>query len=320
MTEPAPDNAALLICTHNRADQLKRCLQSVLGAQEMDRSRVFVVANACTDNTAEVVTSFRCRLIEESKPGKSHALNAGIGRISAAFVLLLDDDVVVRPGWAKAMLEPFSDPEVGVVGGRVIPVLSTPAPEWLRGPYLDQAILRDHGPAADGVELGAAIVGANWGLRRSLLGDAPFHPRLGSVGSAPLGWDDWHLVRSLGTGVAYAPAAIAEHHFDPDRLRWRTIARMNFVNAMGAARSATILEYGGPSAARAAVDVVRCWRDLRRAQAANPRDRMTAASAGAELEALRRLGFASERLLGRVPPLADYVARHALQPRCDRRR
>src|SRR4051812_44457670 len=98
---PAYSNPAIavIIPTHNRAQQLRTTLQSVF-EQDLpaERYEVVVVANACTDETAEVVRGFQrpgllVHLVDEPRLGLHYARHAGAKAASAPLLVYTDDDV-----------------------------------------------------------------------------------------------------------------------------------------------------------------------------------------------------------------------------------
>ncbi|MEA2562775.1 MAG: hypothetical protein QOH06_4279 [Acidobacteriota bacterium] len=111
-----PHEIAVVLVTHNDRELLLGALASVRG------SEVIVVDNASTDGTAEAVRRAfpEVRLLESPNDGYGAAANRGIAACSAPFVLLLNSDVVVRPGALRALagyLE--SHPRAGLAGPRL---------------------------------------------------------------------------------------------------------------------------------------------------------------------------------------------------------
>jgi glycosyltransferase involved in cell wall biosynthesis len=82
---PRPDATlpiSVVICTHNRADHLINAIRSVLEQNMSSREyETIVVDNGSTDNTVEVVGSFRSaenvRYLFEKKLGLCQARNTG---------------------------------------------------------------------------------------------------------------------------------------------------------------------------------------------------------------------------------------------------
>jgi len=60
------------------------------------------------------------QVVSEPWPGLSPARNAGLPHLTGD-VVVLDDDVVVTPGWLEELLSPCCDPAVGAVTGNVLP-------------------------------------------------------------------------------------------------------------------------------------------------------------------------------------------------------
>ena len=98
------ETVAVVIVTFNRADLLARCLRG-LAALERQPDAVYVVDNASTDNTLEVlgrVTDLPLHVIaSETNDGGAGGFHRGVGAAYAAGhdrIWLMDDDVVPAPG------------------------------------------------------------------------------------------------------------------------------------------------------------------------------------------------------------------------------
>lgn len=97
----------ILIPAHNEAAYIKPCLDGVLASDAvLAELTVIVVANACTDDTAQLAQSYdaaftargwRLTVIDTPVPGKLHALNIGEAERPADICIYLDADVVVSP-------------------------------------------------------------------------------------------------------------------------------------------------------------------------------------------------------------------------------
>jgi len=83
---------------------------------------VIVVDDASTDNTAELlprIQNLRYFRHEENK-GFVETVNKGASLASGDFLVFLNNDVLLTPGWLEALLLPFQDERVGLVGAKLI--------------------------------------------------------------------------------------------------------------------------------------------------------------------------------------------------------
>jgi GT2 family glycosyltransferase len=148
----APPEIAVVLVTHNNRELLLDALVSVRGAHE-----IVVVDNASTDGTPEAVRRAfpEVRLLESPNDGYGAGANRGIAACSAPFVLLLNSDVVVRPGALRALADYLeSHPRAGLAGPRLenpdgtlqrscfaflgtlrLAIEKTALGRWLNGPY-----------------------------------------------------------------------------------------------------------------------------------------------------------------------------------------
>ena len=116
-----------VIAAHNEEGCIGATLQS-LADQARRPDEVFVVADRCTDRTAEIARSFGARVFETSdnRHRKAGALNQALSAVIADLeftdqVLLMDADTVLSPGFlaaAERRLNTRDDgrPEIGAVG------------------------------------------------------------------------------------------------------------------------------------------------------------------------------------------------------------
>jgi len=92
------------IITRNRAKLLKRCLNS-LDVQSVKSFEVLVIDNGSTDNTREVVDSFKKKLkikyISEPKIGRANARNRVLSEAKGDILATLDDDCRAFENWVE---------------------------------------------------------------------------------------------------------------------------------------------------------------------------------------------------------------------------
>lgn len=231
----------LAICTLNRAESLRRTLDSLAAMrvrEDLDWE-IVVVNNNCTDHTDEVIKSFADRLPirRELEPqrGLSHARNRAVEAANGDYIVWTDDDVVVDPGWLAAYAEAFRRwPEAAVFGGPIIPIYAAPVPKWVseNERFLGDSCFarRDFGdePLPLSLPDWREPSGANFALRgveqRAYrydpeLGVGPVRRRLGEELDVIR-----RILRSGGTGY-WVPPARVEHCIGHDRQTTKYIAR-----------------------------------------------------------------------------------------------
>lgn len=217
---------SLAICTLNRAESLRRNLDSLVAMRVPHdlQWEVVVVNNGCTDHTDEVIASYAARLPirreYEPQRGISRARNRAVDAAKGEYIVWTDDDTVVDPGWLTAYAEAFRRwPQSAVFGGPIIPRYETPMAEWLQA---CEHLLRDvyafrnfgNAPVRISPKEGSDPYGANFAVRaaeqRSVrydpnLGMAPGHDRLGEETAVIIG------IFATGASGHWVPDARVEH-------------------------------------------------------------------------------------------------------------
>jgi glycosyltransferase involved in cell wall biosynthesis len=114
---------SVVIAAHNEEAVIGRCLDAILG----DGLDITVVANGCTDRTAEVARQRPgVRVLDLPAAGKPGALNAG-DAVAVGFPrVYLDADVVLSPGAIPALAAALDDGPLAVVPQRVLDVHGRP--------------------------------------------------------------------------------------------------------------------------------------------------------------------------------------------------
>jgi glycosyltransferase involved in cell wall biosynthesis len=207
--------ASLVICTRNRPDLLRLCLQNICSLDPAP-FEVIVVDNTAGDPATELLSrEFGAQYIVESNPGLSRARNRGMEASKGDIVAYLDDDAIPHPDWLGLVLEPFTEADVASVTGDThlpgcVPAadelpptrsLSNKDPEWF-----------------EIATYGGLGYGTNMALRKSACtGWSGFDARLGR--GAPL-WiaEESHAFASLlarGYRAVHVPAAIVVHPAKP---------------------------------------------------------------------------------------------------------
>lgn len=115
------DPVDVIICVHNALEDVKRCLTSVVRHTRMP-ARLFIVDDGSNAETAKYLEDFahaqRVELIRnEQALGYTRAANLGLHRSRSKYIVLLNSDTEVTPGWIDRMVVcADSDPKIGLVG------------------------------------------------------------------------------------------------------------------------------------------------------------------------------------------------------------
>lgn len=117
----APGNGtlAVVVVTYNRADMLTKCLES-LNAQSHKATRVYVVDNASTDHTQQVLSNLTWPISTikmQSNTGGAGGFSAGLEKAyndGFDWILLIDDDVLLDRDCLFQFLKYRKDAMIGV--------------------------------------------------------------------------------------------------------------------------------------------------------------------------------------------------------------
>lgn len=113
----------VVVCVHNALEDLRRCLWSVV--HKTDRPYRLVIVNDGSDDPTTrylqqvVIDAPGTHLIHRSEPphGYTIAANLGFNAATGDYVVLLNSDTIVTPGWLDRIIDcGESDPKIGILG------------------------------------------------------------------------------------------------------------------------------------------------------------------------------------------------------------
>jgi glycosyltransferase involved in cell wall biosynthesis len=228
------------ICTFNRAESLRRTLDSLATMRvPSDLAwEIVIVNNNSTDHTDRVISEYVGRLPVrrefEPCPGKSNAQNRAIDVAKGDYFVWTDDDVVVDADWLTAYVEAFRRwPDAAVFGGRITPRYEAPVEKWvieseavLVGPYAIRDF-GDHVQPLSADDEDHFPFGANFAIRAIEQRAFRYDPDLGPVPNKIRNQDEFDVIhRLLGSGATgyWIPGAMVEHCIGRDRQTLRYIA------------------------------------------------------------------------------------------------
>lgn len=231
---------SVIIATRDRAALLAGTLDAIATQQPPGCPvELLVVDNGSVDATAAVVAAAAERspipilYLQESRPGKSHALNTAIARARGDLLVLTDDDVLPSPGWLAALVRGFDETGADYAAGRILPLWEAPPPRWMSPALHGVLAIPDGGTRRltlrKGLNEQIMPIGANMAVRRQVVDRVGgWNPRLGKLqGTLRTGEDHEFALKMIEAGLTgvYEPAAWVRHRVPADRLRLSYFSR-----------------------------------------------------------------------------------------------
>jgi N-acetylglucosaminyl-diphospho-decaprenol L-rhamnosyltransferase len=135
---------AAVVVNYNSGGLLRACVQSLLADTSAGPVELVVVDNASTDASVATARAAVPDLTVIAAPGNvgyARAANLGIAATRADIVAVLNSDLTVEPGTAKAMLARFDDDSaLGACGPRTFNLDGTDYPSARRSPSVALAV------------------------------------------------------------------------------------------------------------------------------------------------------------------------------------
>ena len=223
-------DVSIVICTCNRAEDLKQTLESLAGIEipEGLKTELILVDNASTDATPEVIALFKSKRFEkrcfhEARPGQARARNKGLREAAGDVILFTDDDVRFDIYWLQEMIAALRAGCQAVTGEiRIAPHLKR---DWME-PFHYTLLASTELWTGEGE---GRLVGASMGFMKECLVKVPWFDE--NLGPGALGFNDDSLfaeqLKHAGYKLGFASKAKMTHHFLPNRLlRGSWISRM----------------------------------------------------------------------------------------------
>jgi glycosyltransferase involved in cell wall biosynthesis len=207
---------SVVVPTYNRSAVLTDCLRSLLALDHPgDRYEIIVVDAACTDDTpermkplAESSEAPAVRYLRNVSRDANSARNSGIAVAKGELVALIDDDVLVPPGWLSALADGMGQ-WVGAecFGGPVRPIFECESPRTCPG-HEPAGTRFDEGDSSKQV---AELWGGNMAIRRDALErTGPFRSGLPVLQE----WEWEQRLLASGGRLVYLPEAWLWHRRD----------------------------------------------------------------------------------------------------------
>jgi glucosyl-dolichyl phosphate glucuronosyltransferase len=241
---------SIVIATWNRADRLAMTLDALRqlklpsdilqatreipdsASDQTTNIEVLVCDNNSTDHTKQIVESaieqfpheMPLRYIFQAKQGKSHALNKLIAETSGDWILFIDDDVKVDPGWLNGYIEGIAKySDAACLGGQLKPWLDRP----VQGrkafllenfPYPFGVLEFEQDTKMDPPDISAW--GGNMALRRDAIAESGFDSQRGMIAGRRIAGEDVGMIQAVienSKQDAWLLANATASHHVPDR-------------------------------------------------------------------------------------------------------
>lgn len=217
-----------IVATRDRPELLRDCL-GTLTRQGVGRGelQILVVDDGSRTDLTPVVAEFDSSpvvptLLRQEPGGLSRARNTGAAAAEGEVLAYLDDDTLVSPGWATAVLSTFRQMSWNGLAGRIELRLEGPEPTWLTGRLRTYLSELDLGEETRWLEDDTVPYGANCAITAaSLRSLGGFRESLGRDQRSLVSNEELDLFRRLRAGggrIAYCPDAHVLHRVPPERL------------------------------------------------------------------------------------------------------
>lgn len=178
---------SIVVCTYNRCDLLKACLESLTNQTSSKQLfEIIIIDNNSTDKTPLIVSEFISNYdfvssYLELEQGLSKARNLGIKKAKANWIGYLDDDATVPTDFIATVLSTLEQNCFDAFGGCYQPWFKYGKPKWFPEHFEKNCLEGDYiGPLKEGYN----IWGAAMFFKKSVLidlGGFPVH--LGMIGN-----------------------------------------------------------------------------------------------------------------------------------------
>lgn len=209
------------IATYKRPELLKDLLESIEPEVLGQDARICVVDNDAEASARAVCEEFPLDVtyVVEPRPGIAAARNRGLDLVADndRFLIFVDDDERVQPGWLQELRQAQLRYEADVVSGPVVSVLPTDAPRWIaRGGFIQRARFRTGDPSLSPATNNTLV-------RLDYLRSVGF-PRFDESFSLTGGSDTafFRVLREAGARMVWCDEAVVHEDVPPERanLRW----------------------------------------------------------------------------------------------------
>ena len=216
---------SIVICTYNRNDILKVCLETIVKYFPTKfTAEMIVVNNNSTDSTAQTLTDFVktyswCKVVNEPKQGLSQARNTGFQCASHSWILYLDDDAKIDQNLFNRIHENIKLQTYQCIGGIYLPWYMHEKPKWFRDKWASNQLAYDK---LHLLKMNEFASGGVFLVHKNLLEKHKGFRTIYGMRGKKLGYgeetDFQRRIRKAGQKVAYDPEMIIYHLVPPHKM------------------------------------------------------------------------------------------------------
>jgi len=220
---------SVIIATYNRAEILRRTLESMTVLERDGLSVEFVVVdNNNSDHTKQVIESFTDRLpiryLFEPRPGRNCALNKALNEVPLGkLVVFADDDVEPEKDWLKAIITVTNRwPDYSVFGGKIYAIWPNGRPpQWAQSRSIQSLgfAVHEYEDSERPYKSSQYPFGGNFWVRREIFEDGRrFNEAIGPRPKDRVMGGETSFLKKLyedGYESVYSPDAVVGHRIQP---------------------------------------------------------------------------------------------------------
>jgi glycosyltransferase involved in cell wall biosynthesis len=227
----------IAICTYNRAELLKDCLDSFISSyQNFDSNlyEVLVVNNNSNDTTQELAQSYaekydNFRVVVETNQGLSHARNRAYKEAKGEWIAYIDDDARGHKNYIIQLSTNIDTYCFDAIGGPCIPLYHINKPIWYKESYQNAKKILEIGELKKGF-----IDGFNSVFKKVTLEKLDgFNTNIGMTGKKVAYGEETELqikIRNMDGVIYFDPNLLVDHYIDNYKLNLLWFLKSSYAN------------------------------------------------------------------------------------------
>ncbi len=125
---------SIVVPIYNEEKELKNLLDSLIALNwPSEHLEILCVDNNSTDQSLSILRTYPITVLQEPTPGAYAARNTAIRQAQGEFIAFTDADCIVTPNWLLELWQAFDTPQIGAVGGSLIPRTVTNYVDYFEG-------------------------------------------------------------------------------------------------------------------------------------------------------------------------------------------